>query len=96
MPRAIWCEALLAEATEGQVQIVEGNVYFPPDTVNRDYLRASDTQTVCPWKGTANYYDVVVNGQVNRDAAWYYPQPKEAAKQITGYVGFWRGVQIER
>ncbi len=96
MPKATWNDTVMAEAAERQVQIVEGNVYFPPDTVNREYLRASKTQTVCPWKGTASYYDVAVNGQVNRDAAWYYPQPKDAAKQIAGHVAFWRGVLVER
>ncbi len=75
--------------------VVEGNHYFPPESVRREYLRDSQTHTVCPWKGTASYYDVVVNGQVNRDAAWYYPTPKEAARQIAGYIAFWRGVRIE-
>ncbi|MGQ9482097.1 DUF427 domain-containing protein [Chloroflexus sp.] len=75
--------------------VVEGNHYFPPESVRREYLRDSQTHTVCPWKGTASYYDVVVNGQVNRDAAWYYPTPKEEARQIAGYIAFWRGVRIE-
>ena len=95
MPRATWNDTVLAEASAEQVQRVEGNVYFPPDRVHRENLRASDTHTVCAWKGTANYYDVVVDGQVNRDAAWYYPQPKDAAAAIAGHVAFWRGVRVE-
>lgn len=78
-----------------RLQEVEGNVYCPPDAVDRTYLQVSGTRTVCPWKGTASYYDVVVGNDVNRDAAGYYPQPKDAAKSIAGYVAFWRGVQVE-
>lgn len=95
MPRATWNDTVLAEASAEQVQRVEGNVYFPADRVHRQYLRASDTHTVCSWKGTASYYDVVVDEQVNRDAAWYYPQPKDAATAIAGHVAFWRGVLVE-
>ncbi len=94
MPRAIWNDATLAESD--QCEIVEGNRYFPPNTINRQYFKASDTQTICPWKGVASYYHVEVDGKVNEDAAWYYPSPKEAAKNITGYVAFWKGVQVER
>jgi uncharacterized protein (DUF427 family) len=75
--------------------VVEGNQYFPPDAVRHAHLRDSDTHTTCPWKGRASYYDVVVDGEVNRDAAWYYPTPKDAAKQISNYVAFWHGVAIE-
>ena len=75
--------------------VVEGNQYFPPDAVKREYLRDSATHTVCPWKGTASYYDVVVDGKTNKDAAWYYPQPKDAAKEIANYVAFWHGVTVE-
>jgi uncharacterized protein (DUF427 family) len=96
MPRAIWNGVVLADAPAERVEIVEGNVYFPLDTVQRTYLQVSDTHTVCPWKGTASYYDVVVNGQTNRDAAWFYPAPKEAAKQIADHVAFWRGVDVQR
>ena len=96
MPRATWKGAVLAEAPNDQVEIVEDNVYFPPDAVRQEHLRASDARTVCPWKGTASYYDVVVEGNVNEAAAWYYPQPKDAAKQIAGRIAFWRGVQVER
>lgn len=95
MPKATWNDTVLAAASAERVQMVEGNVYFPPDAVHREYLRASDTHTVCPWKGTASYYDVLVDGKVNRDAAWYYPQPKDAAKAIAGHVAFWRGVLVE-
>ncbi len=93
MPRAIWNGAVIAESDA--TIVVEGNHYFPPEAVKREYLRDSQTHTVCSWKGTASYYDVVVNGAVNRDAAWYYPAPKEAAKQIAGYIAFWRGVKVE-
>jgi len=93
MARAIWNGAVIAESNE--TVIVEGNHYFPPTAVKREYLRESATHTVCPWKGTASYYDVVVEGKVNKDAAWYYPEPKEAARQIAGYVAFWRGVRVE-
>jgi uncharacterized protein (DUF427 family) len=96
MPRATWNGAVLADAPADAVEIVEGNVYFPASAVRQDLLEPSDTHTVCPWKGTASYYDVVVDGQRNRDAAWYYPEPKDAARQIAGRVAFWRGVQVER
>ncbi len=93
MPKAIWNNTVLAESD--QTIVVEGNQYFPPDAVNMEYFRDSATHTVCPWKGTASYYDVVVNNQVNRDAAWFYPTPKDAAQEIKGYVAFWRGVQVK-
>jgi uncharacterized protein (DUF427 family) len=93
MPKAVWNGTVLAESA--QTEVVEGNHYFPPDAINREHFRPSETHTVCPWKGTASYYDVVVGNQVNKDAAWYYPQPKDAAKQITGYVAFWHGVKVE-
>ena len=95
MPRAVWNDAILAEAPAERVQRVEGNVYFPPDAVKREFLRPSQTHTVCPWKGTASYYDVVVDGQVNPDAGWYYPDPKPEARQIGDHVAFWKGVRIE-
>lgn len=96
MPKAVWNGAVLAEAPLEACESVEGNTYFPPDAIDRQFFRASDNHTICPWKGTASYYDVVVNDQVNKDAAWYYPEPKEAAKNITGYVAFWRGVNVEQ
>ena len=92
MARATWNGAVLAESD--QTVVVEGNHYFPPDAVRREYLRDSATHTVCGWKGTASYYNLEVGGQVNRDAAWYYPEPKEAAKSIKDYVAFWRGVNV--
>ena len=94
MPKANWKDAVLAESDAHE--IVDGNVYFPPDSINRSHLRESETTTHCPWKGDAHYYDVVVGDQVNKDAAWYYPQEKEAAKHIEGYVAFWKGVTVER
>ncbi len=93
MARAIWNAAILAESDAGIA--VEGNYYFPPEAVDRQYLTESSTQTTCAWKGRASYYDVVVDGQVNRDAAWYYPNPKPEAERIKSYVAFWRGVQVE-
>jgi uncharacterized protein (DUF427 family) len=94
MPKARWNNALIAEAPDDEVVIVEGNVYFPEGAVRSEYLRPSASHTVCGWKGTASYYDLVVDGQVNRDAAWFYPEPKEAAREITGRIAFWRGVRI--
>jgi uncharacterized protein (DUF427 family) len=93
MTKAVWNGAVIAQSE--RCEIVEGNRYFPPEDVRREYLRASDTHTVCGWKGTASYYDVVVNGRVNRDAAWYYPEVRPAAANIRGYIAFWRGVQVE-
>ncbi|PYT05384.1 MAG: hypothetical protein DMF65_00365 [Acidobacteria bacterium] len=91
--KATWNGAVLAESDD--TVVVEGNHYFPPDSISREHFRESETHTVCPWKGTASYYDVVVGGDVNRDAAWYYPQPKDAALQIKDRVAFWRGVRVE-
>jgi len=93
MPKAIWNGMTLAESNEGQV--VEGNYYFPPQALKQQYVKPSTTHTTCPWKGEASYYNIVVDGKVNKDAAWYYPSPKEAAKHITGYVAFWKGVQVD-
>jgi len=90
--RAIWNGAILAESDK--TIVVEGNHYFPFDSVNREYLQASSIQSTCPWKGQARYYSIQVNGQVNRDAAWYYPSPKPAAAQIKDHVAFWRGVKV--
>ena len=91
--RVLWNGKVLAESD--RVEIVEGNVYFPPDSINSEYFKESDTHTTCPWKGLANYYTLEVDGKQNEDAAWYYPSPKEAAKHITGYVAFWKGVTVE-
>ncbi len=92
MARATWNGTLLAEA--GNTVIVEGNHYFPPSAVVEGVLQPSDKHTVCPWKGTASYYDVVVNGTRNAGAAWCYPEPKEAAAEIRDRVAFWKGVQV--
>jgi uncharacterized protein (DUF427 family) len=92
MPHATWNGTKIAESTT--LESVEGNVYFPPDTVNKDHLEPSDTRSVCPWKGTAHYYHVVAGGETNRDAAWYYPDPKPAAAQIKDHVAFWKGVRV--
>lgn len=94
MAKATWNGAVLAESD--RFEMVEGNVYFPPEALKKEHFKDSDTHTVCSWKGTASYYDVVVDGQVNKDAAWVYPTPMEAAKNIEGYVAFWKGVTVER
>lgn len=91
--KATWKGAVLAESDA--TIVVEGNHYFPADAIRDEHFRDSATHTTCAWKGVASYYDVVVDGQVNKDAAWYYPTPKLAAKQIAGYVAFWRGVKVE-
>jgi uncharacterized protein (DUF427 family) len=93
LTKAIWNGAVIAESAA--CVIVEGNRYFPPDSVRREYLRTSATHTDCHWKGVASYYDVVVGGQVNKDAAWYYPETKEAAQNNRGYIAFWHGVRVE-
>ena len=93
MATARWNGTVLAES-DG-CRIVEGNCYFPPDAVRREHREPSTTHTVCSWKGTASYYDVVVDGQRNADAAWYYPEPTTAAANIAGWVAFWRGVTVE-
>ncbi len=93
MPRAIWNDAVIAESTA--CHTVEGNTYFPPEALKADYFRPSDHHSTCGWKGEASYYHVEVNGKTNANAAWFYPTPKAAAAEITGYVAFWKGVQIE-
>ncbi len=91
--KATWNGAVLAESDK--TEIVEGNHYFPADSIHREYFQPSTTHTLCGWKGTASYYHVVVNGQENKDAAWYYPTPLPAAKNIAGHVAFWKGVRVE-
>jgi uncharacterized protein (DUF427 family) len=91
--RATWRDAVLAESDE--TVVVEGNHYFPEDAVRREHFRASATHTTCPWKGEASYYDIIVGAEINRDAAWYYPHPKDAAKEIAGHVAFWKGIKVE-
>ncbi len=93
MAKATWKGKVLAESDEPK--IIEGNLYFPPESVNREYFKESNTHTTCPWKGKANYYDVVVEGEVNKDAAWDYPDPKPAAKEIKNHMAFWKGVELE-
>jgi uncharacterized protein (DUF427 family) len=94
MAKAMWNGQVIAESD--QFELVEGNVYFPPSALKSEYFEKSDHTTHCPWKGLANYYDVVVNGQINANAAWYYAQPKDAAKNITGYIAFWKGVVVSQ
>ncbi len=91
--RAVWNDRVIAESDD--TVEVEGNQYFPPDSVHREYLSESDTTTICPWKGTAAYYTITVDGEVNKDAAWYYPAPLAAAAQIADHVAFWKGVRVE-
>ncbi len=93
MAKAIWNGVVLAESDN--CEIVEGNYYFPPDAINKEYFKSSGTQTTCFWKGVASYYTIVVGKQENKDAAWYYPDPKEKANNIKNYVAFWRGVKVE-
>lgn len=95
MPRAIWNGQVIAEAPASDIQRVEGNVYFPTHAVKREFLKPGNTHTHCVWKGEASYYNVAVGGEVNEDAAWYYPQPSQMAARIKDYVAFWRGVKIE-
>jgi uncharacterized protein (DUF427 family) len=90
--KAEWNGAIIAESDN--TVVVEGNHYFPPDSVRQEYLQPSSSTTVCPWKGTARYYNVMVEGKENRDAAWYYPSPKEAASEIKDHVAFWHGVHV--
>jgi uncharacterized protein (DUF427 family) len=90
--KAIWENTLLAESD--RTIVVEGNYYFPPDAIKREFFKASDTHSTCPWKGLASYYNVQVGEKVNPDAAWYYPEPKDAAKPIKDHVAFWRGVKV--
>jgi uncharacterized protein (DUF427 family) len=92
MSKATWQGVVLAQSNK-TIEI-EGNQYFPPDSVNRQYLEDSTLHSTCPWKGEASYYNIIVNGKKNPDAAWYYPDPKDAAVQIKNYVAFWKGVAI--
>jgi len=90
--KAIWNNTILAES--GETIVVEGNHYFPQQSIKKEHFKTSETHTTCSWKGIASYYDILVDGKVNKDAAWYYLQPKEAAKNIANYVAFWKGVQV--
>ena len=93
MAKAIWNGAVLAESE--RTVIIDGNHYFPPESVRRQYLRESPTHTICGWKGVASYYTVAVDGKENKDAGWFYPNPKPAAREIAGYIAFWREVTVE-
>lgn len=92
MPKAVWKGTTLAQSD--RTVMVEGNHYFPPDSVNREFFQKSDSHTICHWKGVASYYTIKVDDSENYDAAWFYPDPSQAAKSIKDYVAFWRGVQI--
>ncbi len=92
--KAIWNGQVIAESSD--TVVVEGNHYFPAESVKPEFLRNSATHTTCPWKGVASYYSLEVGGQTNTDAAWYYPEPKEAARQIQGRIAFWKGVKVEQ
>ena len=90
--RAIWNGAILANSDD--TVVIEGNHYFPAESINREFFTPSETHTVCGWKGTASYYNIVANGETNKDAAWFYPEPKDAAREIAGRIAFWKGVQV--
>lgn len=90
--KAIWNNEILAESDD--TVVVEGNHYFPADSINNKFFKPSDTHSVCPWKGTASYYDIVANNKTNKDAAWFYPDAKDDAKNIENYVAFWKGVEV--
>ncbi|WP_345949384.1 MULTISPECIES: DUF427 domain-containing protein [unclassified Mucilaginibacter] len=90
--KAVWNNHVIAESD--QTIVIENNHYFPKESVNSDFLQSSDTHTTCPWKGLASYYTLEVEGQQNKDAAWYYPEPKSAAAEIKDYVAFWKGVKV--
>ena len=92
MAKAVWNGHTLAESET--YETIEGNIYFPEETVKREYLRPSSTTSNCPWKGQARYYSLVVDGQENPDAAWYYPDPKPAAHTVKHHIAFWRGVEV--
>ncbi|MDH3943032.1 MAG: DUF427 domain-containing protein [Anaerolineae bacterium] len=92
MVQAVWNDAIIAKSDK--TIIVEGNHYFPPESVNMEYIQSSSSHTRCPWKGIASYYDVVVDGKMNQDAAWYYASPSNAANLIKGHIAFWRGVRV--
>jgi len=92
--KAIWNDRVIAESDD--TIVVENNQYFPPAAIKKEFFTPSDTHSVCPWKGVASYYNIEVDGKTNRDAAWYYPQPKDAAKEIKDYIAFWKGVKVTK
>jgi uncharacterized protein (DUF427 family) len=93
MPKAIWNGMVIAESDD--TEVVEGDHYFPADSVKQEFLKRSNTTSICPWKGTASYYHINVDGRVNSDAAFYYPDPKKAARHIKNRIAFWKGIQID-
>jgi uncharacterized protein (DUF427 family) len=93
MKKAIWNGQVIAESD--QTINIEGNHYFPPNAIEKSYFKENETHSVCPWKGTASYYDIHVDGKTNKDAAWFYPETSDLAKNIKGYVAFWKGVKVE-
>lgn len=94
MPRAVWNDVIVAESDN--CEVVEGNFYFPPEAIKKEYFRTSRTRSICSWKGEANYFSLEVNGKQNQDAAWYYPSPKPEAAKIKGHIAFWKGVKVEQ
>ena len=90
--KAIYKGVTIAESND--TTVVEGNHYFPPDSIKKVYFKGSNTRSICPWKGEARYYDIATNGELNKDLAWYYPEPKETKKKIKNYVAFWKGVEV--
>lgn len=92
--KAIWNNQVIAESND--TIVIENNHYFPKESIKSEYFKGSDTHTVCPWKGTASYYTLEVDGKSNKDAAWYYPEAKFAARNIEGYVAFWKGVEVTK
>jgi uncharacterized protein (DUF427 family) len=98
--KAVWNDTVIAEAPQENLIRIEGNWYFPPESLKREYFTESDHRTFCPWKGEASYYDVNVNGKINEFGAWYYPQPKDGSiervkKDFTNYVAFWNGIEVK-
>lgn len=92
--KAIWNNEVIAESSN--TEMVEGNHYFPAEAIKKEFFKESGTHSTCPWKGKASYYTIEVDGKINQDAAWYYPEPKDAAKQIKDHVAFWKGVRVEQ
>ena len=90
--KAIWNDQVIAESSA--TKVIENNHYFPPESIKKEFFKPSDTHTHCPWKGEASYYTLEVNGNINPDAAWYYPETSDLAKEIKGYIAFWKGVSI--
>ena len=94
MPTATFNGEVIASSKD--FETVEGNIYFPPSALKREFFKKSDHTTTCPWKGEASYFDVIVNGKISENGAWYYPDPKKEAKNIHGYIAFWNGVEVQK